>query len=561
MSGSLLSTALWSRNELLFVPLGGAGEIGMNLNLYGYDGKWLMVDLGVTFGDDSVPGIEVVMPDPAFIVERKRDLIGLVLTHAHEDHIGAVPYLWRRLGCPVYATAFTASVLRRKLAEAGLERQVRITEIPLSGRFTLPPFDIELITLTHSIPEPNALAIRTPAGTVLHTGDWKFDADPLVGPVSDEAALRRIGAEGVLALVGDSTNVFRPGEAGSEASVRDSLVDLVGQFDQRVAIACFASNVARLESVAVAAAANGRQVALVGRSLRRMDEAARENGYLADTPPFLSEEAAGDLPRDKIVLLCTGSQGEPRAALARIAQNNHPGIALEEGDAAIFSSRIIPGNEKAIGRLQDQLVRLGVHVLTEQTHFVHVSGHPARDELARMYAHVRPRVAIPVHGELRHLVEHAELARDCQVPATLVVENGSVVRLAPGEPAVIDQVPAGRLGLDGNRLVPLGGTIVRERRRLVTNGAAVATVVLDRKGQLVADPLVTLHGLLDPEAEDGGAIGAIMCDALRDAIQLMPPGARRDDGAVREVALSALRRVFKSDLGRRPMTDIHLVRV
>jgi ribonuclease J len=550
---------MWSSNELLFLPLGGAGEIGMNLNLYGYAGKWLMVDLGVTFGDDSVPGIEVVMPDPGFIVERKDDLVGLVLTHAHEDHIGAVPYLWRRLKCPIYATAFTASVLRRKLAEAGLERQARITEIALSGRFDLAPFQIELITLTHSIPEPNALVVRTPAGTVLHTGDWKFDADPLIGAVSDEAALRRIGEEGVLALIGDSTNVFRPGEAGSEAAVRESLIQLVGSFKERVAIACFASNVARLESVAVAAAANHRRVALVGRSLRRMDEAARENGYLRDTPAFLSEEAAGDLPRDQVLLLCTGSQGEPRAALTRIAQNNHPNIALEEGDAVIFSSRIIPGNEKAIGRLHDQLVRLGVHVLTEQSHFVHVSGHPARDELARMYAHVRPRVAIPVHGEMRHLVEHAKLARECQVPESLVIENGAVVRLAPGAVAVIDKVPVGRLGLDGSRLLPLGGAIVRERQRLVNNGAAVATLVLDRAGRLVAEPVVTIHGLLDPEGDD--PIGSGLREALREAIGQMPPGAKRDDGAVREVARAALRRVIRSDLGRRPVTEIHLVRV
>lgn len=559
MTENRLNTAIWSRNELLFLPLGGAGEIGMNLNLYGYDGKWLMVDLGVTFGDDSVAGIDVVMPDPGFIAERRDDLIGLVLTHAHEDHIGAVQYLWRRLRCPIYATAFTASVLRRKLAEAGLEREARITEIPLSGSFTLGPFQLELITLTHSIPEPNALVIRTPVGTVLHTGDWKFDADPLVGPVADEVALRRVGAEGVLALIGDSTNVFRPGEAGSEAAVRDSLIELVGRFDQRVAIACFASNVARLESVAVAAAAHGRQTALVGRSLRRMDEAARENGYLHDTPPFLSEDAAADLPDDEVLLLCTGSQGEPRAALARIAHGTHPNIMLEQGDAVIFSSRIIPGNEKAIGRLQDQLVRLGVEVLTEQTHFVHVSGHPARDELARMYAHVRPRVAVPVHGELRHLVEHAKLALDCQVPASLVVENGSVVRLGPGEPAVIDQVPSGRLGLDGNRLVPLDSTIVRERQRMVTNGTAVATLVLDREGRLAAEPVITVHGLLDPESDD--PIAAILRGALREAIGQMPPGSRRDDGAVREVARSVLRRTLKSELGRRPVTDIHVVRV
>ncbi|MBV8167754.1 MAG: ribonuclease J [Alphaproteobacteria bacterium] len=531
----------------------------MNLNLYGYAGKWLMVDLGVTFGDDSVPGIDVVMPDPGFIVERKADLIGLVLTHAHEDHLGAVHHLWRRLRCPVYATPFTASVLRRKLAEAGLEREVRITEIPMSGRFELAPFQIELITLTHSIPEPNALVIRTPAGTVLHTGDWKFDPDPLIGPTADEAALRRVGQEGVLALIGDSTNVFRPGEAGSEAAVRASLIELVAKHRQGVAIACFASNVARLESAAVAAQANGRQAALVGRSLWRMNEAARENGYLRDTPPFLSEERAAGLPPEDVLLICTGSQGEPRAALSRIAQGNHPNIALEDGGAVIFSSRIIPGNEKAIGRLQDQLTRLGVEVITEQTEFVHVSGHPARDELARMYSHVRPHVAVPVHGEMRHLVEHAKLARDCQVPVSVVVENGAVVRLAPGEPAIIDKVPVGRLGLDGSRLVPLDGTVMRDRQRLVHGGAATATLVLDRAGKLLAEPVVSAPGILDPEGDD--AVGAAMREALRSAVDQMPPGARRDDGAVREVARSALRRVFKADLGRRPLTDIHLVRV
>src|SRR5712671_7219141 len=470
-------------NALYFVPLGGAGEIGMNLNVYGYGGDWLIIDCGVTFGDDSQPGLEVVMPDPAFIVERRDQLLGIVATHAHEDHIGAIPYLWPQLRCPVWATPFTASVLRAKLVEAGIADKVRINVVPMSGRFTIGPFDLELITLTHSIPEPNAVALRTPVGTVLHTGDWKFDPDPLIGPTSDEATLTRLGDEGVLALIGDSTNALRPGSSGSEADLRRSLIDLVGRYDARVAVACFASNVARLETIARAAAAHGREVALVGRSLWRIDKAARENGYLADLPRFLTEDEAGYIPRDRVVLICTGSQGEPRAALARIARDDHPNIVLEEGDVAIFSSRIIPGNEKAIGRLHNALIRGGIEVVTDEDHFVHVSGHPARDELVRMYQMVRPRVAIPVHGEARHLLGHAELARQCQVPNALVIENGATVRLDRHGGAVVDEFPVGRIGSDGKSLLPIGGAVLQQRRRAGNDGSVVATLVVDRKGR------------------------------------------------------------------------------
>src|SRR5262249_29178225 len=337
--------------------------------------------------------------------------------------------LWNQLRCPVWATPFTASLLRAKLVEAGLADKVRINVVPMSGRFAVGPFDLELITLTHSIPEPNAVALRTPVGTVLHTGDWKFDPDPLIGSTFDEMALRQLGDDGVLAMIGDSTNALRPGTSGSEAELRRSLIDLVGRYDARVAVACFASNVARLESIARAAAAHDREVALVGRSLWRIDRAARENGYLTDLPRFLTEDEAGYVPRDKILLICTGSQGEPRAALSRIARQDHPNVSLEPGDVVIFSSRIIPGNEKAINRLPNALLRLGIEVVTDEDHFVHVSGHPNRDELVRMYQMIRPQVAIPVHGEARHLVAHADLARNCQVPDALVIENGAMVRL------------------------------------------------------------------------------------------------------------------------------------
>jgi ribonuclease J len=546
-------------NALYFVPLGGTGEIGMNLNVYGYEGNWLILDCGVTFGDDSQPGLEVVMPDPGFIVERRENLLGIVATHAHEDHIGAIPYLWRQLRCPVWATPFTASLLRAKLAETGLADQVKINVVPLSGQFTIGPFDLELITLTHSIPEPNAVALRTPVGTVLHTGDWKFDPDPLIGPTADEAALRRLGDDGVLALIGDSTNALRAGVSGSEADLRRSLTDLIGRYDARVAVACFASNVARLETIARAAAVHEREVALVGRSLWRIEKAARENGYLADLPRFLTEDEAGYIPRDRIALICTGSQGEPRSALARIARDDHPHIVLEAGDVAIFSSRIIPGNEKSINRLQNGLVRLGVEIVTEEDHFVHVSGHPARDELVRMYQMVRPRIAIPVHGEARHLIAHAELAGQCQVQQPLVIQNGDMVRLAAGGASVVDEVPVGRLASDGNSLLPLGGTALKDRRRVIFNGTAVATLVIDRTGRLVTPPTISVIGIVEAEAAE--AAFPALRSAVERALAELPAGLRRDDEAVRDAARRTLRQSLAGHFKKRPLVEIHLVRI
>jgi len=552
---------LTSRNgpdELVFLPLGGAGEIGMNLSLYGYAGEWLMIDCGITFADDSMPGLEVLMPDPSFIVERRARLAGLVVTHGHEDHIGAIPYLWERFRCPVYATPFTRALLREKLVEAGLHDEVEITEIAMSGKFAVGPFEIELITLTHSIPEPNAVVIRTPLGAVLHTGDWKFDPDPLIGDTSDEAALRRLGEEGVLAMVCDSTNALRPGHSGSEAEVRTALIDLIGRYEQRVAVACFASNVARLDSIVAAGRAHGRDVALIGRSLWRIYKAAKETGYLADVPTLLTEDEAGYLPRDKALLICTGSQGEPRSALARIAQGDHPHITLEEGDTVIFSSRIIPGNERAIGRLQNQLAKRGIDIVTEQDHFIHVSGHPAQDELTHMYQMVRPRIAVPVHGEARHLIAHAQLARECQVPETVVAENGAMVRLAPGPATVIEEVPTGRLAADGNQVLSLGSEALRDRRRMVYNGSAVATVVLDRNGRLLASPKVTVHGVIE-ETDD--AVRDELAEAVARAVEGLRSSERRDDEAVREAARVAVRRSLRATFGKRPVTEIHIVRI
>jgi len=431
--------------------------------------------------------------------------------------------------------------------------------VPLSGRFTIGPFNLELITLTHSIPEPNAIALRTPVGTVLHTGDWKFDPDPLIGATADETALRRIGDEGVLALIGDSTNALRPGVSGSEADLRRSLIDLIGRYDARVAVACFASNVARLETIARAAAVHGREVALVGRSLWRIDKAARENGYFADLPRFLTEDEAGYIPRGRIVLICTGSQGEPRSALARIARDDHPHIGLETGDVVIFSSRIIPGNEKAINRLQNGLVRLGVEIVTEEDHFVHVSGHPARDELVRMYQMVRPRVAIPVHGEARHLIAHAQLAGECQVQQPLVIQNGDVVRLAAAGASVVDEVAVGRLASDGRGLLPLNGTALKDRRRVTFNGTAVATLVLDRYGRLAAPVTMSVIGVVERGAAD--AATPALRSAVERAVDELPTGSRRDDEAVRDAVRRALRRTLNERFGKRPLVEIHLVRI
>ena len=546
-------------DELYFLPLGGTGEIGMNLNLYGHDGKWLMVDLGVTFAGPGSPGIDVLMADPAFIEARREDLAGLVLTHAHEDHIGAVGHLWPRLRCPIYATAFTAEMVYPKLVEAGLEDQVEIIEVPLSGRFTVGPFEVELITLTHSIPEPNALVIRTAAGSVLHTGDWKLDPEPLVGDDYDETALRALGDEDLLAMVCDSTNALVEGESGSEAEVRAALMELLGGLKNRVLVACFASNVARLDTIGKVAAAHGRRVGLAGRSMARVVSAARNSGYLQDFPPIVSDDHLALLPPEEVLVICTGSQGEPRAALSRIANGEHRDISLDPGDTVIFSSRIIPGNETTIFRLHNKLVRLGVEIITADDHFVHVSGHPAREELSRMYQWVRPRIAIPVHGEARHLAAHAQLARDYQVPQQILAENGSLIRLAPGPAEIVDHVPTGRLVVDGRRLLPLDSPVLRARQKMTFNGSATVTIVIGADGLFQGAPIVTAQGLLDPEAE--GDKLALIAEGVEEALRRLPKIDRRDDEAVKETARIAVRRAFRKMLDKKPVTDVHLVRL
>ncbi len=553
-------------DELVFLPLGGSNEIGMNFNLYGFgppdDRKWIVVDLGVTFGDQTTPGVEVILPDPTFIESFRDDILGIVLTHAHEDHIGAVPWLWPRLNAPVYATPFTAFLVREKLRDAGLLDEVSITEVPLDGTIKLGPFELTLITLTHSIPEPNGLAIRTPLGTVLHTGDWKIDPDPQIGKKTDMAAIRRLGDEGVLAMVCDSTNVFVDGVAGSEAEVRVALNALIGQLTGKVAVACFASNVARMESAIVAAQANDRRVCLVGRSMHRMTAAAKSVGLLKDAEPFVTDSEAGFFPDDKILYLCTGSQGEPRAALSRIAEGTHPHVNLGEGDSVIFSSRVIPGNEIPIRNLQNKLSDRGVRLYTERDHpHIHVSGHPCRDELKQMYQWARPQIAVPTHGERRHLLEHAALAKDLQVPTTVTPRNGDMVRLAPGHPGIIDEVPSGRLFVDAGMVTPEHGEALRERRHAAQNGVLNISLVLDRKGRIAAGPAISSIGLPGDEELPLEEALEELEDEARRAVQSMDGAGRDDDEAVRTLVSRKVKKACQRIWDRRPIVETVVLRV
>ncbi|WP_211882803.1 ribonuclease J [Plastoroseomonas hellenica] len=545
------------QNDLAFIPLGGTGEIGLNLNVYRCDGALLAIDCGIGFGGPALPEVDVMVPDAGWLADHRRDLAGLVITHAHEDHIGAVAHLWRQLRCPVHASPFAAAVLRRKLAEAGLLAEVPLHVVPLGGRLTLGPFDLEFLPVTHSVPEAQAVAIRTHYGLVLHTGDWKLDPDPLIGKPTDEEAFRRLGDEGVLAMVCDSTNAMVEGHSGSEGEVRRNLTAIIRGLKGRIAVTCFATNIARVASIAKAAGAAGRQVALFGRSLRNAEAAAREVGYLTDIPPFLPEEEAGYLPDDSLLIICTGSQGEERSAIAKIAADTHPQMALGEGDTVIFSSRRIPGNEKAIQIVQDGLVRRGCRVMTDEDHMVHVSGHPARDELKRLYGLVRPRYAVPVHGEWRHLSEHAALARACGAHP-VIVEDGDVLRLAPGNrPDVVGGVPVGRLAIDGDRLLPLDGGVLGARRKMLFNGVVVASLAVDAAGRVLGEPKVSAPGLF----EQGDAEPGQLADELARSVAELPAALKREDDTLREAVRGALRKAVGRRLRKRPAVEVHLLRV
>ncbi|MDB5468904.1 MAG: fold metallo-hydrolase [Caulobacter sp.] len=554
------------QDELIFLPLGGSNEIGMNFNLYGYGPaearQWIVVDLGITFGDQTTPGVEVILPDPEYIEAYAKDILGIVLTHAHEDHIGAVAWLWPRLKAPVYATPFTAFLLREKLREKGILDDVDITVVELGGHIELGPFELELITLTHSIPEPNGLAIRTPLGTILHTGDWKIDPDPLLGAVTDAAAIRRLGDEGVLAMVCDSTNVFVDGVAGSEGEVRVAMTKLIGSLKGKIAVGCFASNVARMDTVIRAAEDAGRRVCLVGRSMHRMAAAAKSVGLMKGTQEFVSDKEAGYFPENTILYLCTGSQGEPRAALSRIAAGTHPHITLGAGDHVIFSSRVIPGNEVPIRALQNGLADRGVRLYTERDHpGIHVSGHPCRDELKQMYQWARPQIAVPTHGERRHLLEHAALAKDLQVPMTVTPRNGDMVRLAPGHPSIIDEVPSGRLYVDAGVLTPENGDALKQRRHAAFNGALTVSVVLDDKGKLVSGPQVRSLGL--PGDEEYPLDDALddLADEAEQAIRKIPGEERAFDEIVEAAICKVVKKAAYRIWERKPVVEAVVMRI
>ncbi len=552
--------------DLVFLPLGGSNEIGMNLNLYGFGPpkarKWIIVDIGITFGDQTTPGVEIITPDPAYLETIRKDILAIVLTHAHEDHIGGLGWLWPRIKAPVYATPFTAFLVREKLREKGLLDKVSITEVPLSGKVQIGPFGIDFITLTHSVPEPNGMAITTPLGTILHTGDWKLDADPVVGPPTDTAKLQRIGDAGVLAMVCDSTNVFQEGVAGSEADVRVALTGLIRSLKGKVAVGCFASNVARMDSVIRAAEASGRRVCLLGRSMHRMTAAARSVGMLENVQPFVPDTEAKHFPNDHILFLCTGSQGEERAALSRIASGTHPHLKLGAGDSVVFSSRVIPGNDIPIRNLQNGLSDRGVRIYTDRDHpGIHVSGHPCRDELSQMYRWARPQIAVPTHGERRHLIEHLAFAREHDVPQAIAPRNGEVIRLAPGQAMIVGEVPSGRLFLDGNVLTPENSEPLRERRHAAANGVLMVAVTLDKKNKLAADAEVRAIGL---PADIGDSMADLLDDLAEDAedaVEDLSADDRGDDVAVRKAVGRALKRASQRIWSRRPVVETLVTRL
>jgi ribonuclease J len=551
-------------NELVFAPIGGVGEIGMNLSIYGVgpEGrrKWLAVDLGVSFAaEEHLPGVDLILPDIRYLVEERRNLAGIVITHAHEDHFGALLELWPRLKVPVYATPFTAALLEAKrMGEPGAP-EIPVTIVPVGGRFTAGPFDVELVTMAHSIPEANALILRTPAGTVLHTGDWKIDPTPILNDPTDEKKLRALGEEGCLAVIGDSTNSIRDGRSPSEADVAKTLAELIRTAPGRVAVTTFASNVGRLRAVAEAARAADREVVVVGRAMERTVHIARELGYFDGVQDFRPQDAYGYLPPNKVVALCTGSQGEPRAALARIAEDQHPEVTLSKGDRVIYSARTIPGNEKAVGRVINGLIDQGIEVITDRTHLVHVSGHPRRAEVEELLGWVKPRIVVPVHGEALHLSEHAALARRCGVKEVLRCRNGDLVRLSP-DARLIDEVPSGRIYKDGWLLVEAEARTVADRRRMSFAGAVSVALALTAKGEMVDDPSLDLIGIPERDREDA-LMYEIAYDAVLSTFESLPRGKRRDPDTVAEAIRRGVRGAINERWGKKPMCHVHVLAV
>jgi len=551
--------------QLVFAPLGGVGEIGMNLSVYGLGDErrrqWMIVDCGVSFAsEEHLPGIDLMFPDIRYLVEERRNLIGIVLTHAHEDHFGALFDLWPQLKVPVYATPFTAALIEAKRESEPGAPEIDVRVVALGTRFNIGPFDVELVSMSHSIPESNALVIRTPLGTVLHTGDWKLDQTPGVGLPTDQDKLRRLGEEGVLAVVGDSTNTVRDGRSPSEADVARTIGELIASSPARIAVTTFASNVARLRAVADGAKAAGREVVVVGRAMERVVQVARETGYLDGVQEFRGPDVYGYLPPDKVVLLCTGSQGEPRAALARIARDDHPDITLARGDRVLFSSRTIPGNEKAVSGVINGLIDQGIEVITDRTHLIHVSGHPRIGEVEELLGWVKPKVLIPVHGEALHLSEHAALGRRLGIPGVVSCLNGDLVQIAPGRPGVIDELPHGRVYKDGTVLIGADSRTIADRRRLSFVGMVTVALALTEKGALAADPEVELLGI--PErGRDGKALADVALDAVEDTFESLPRQKRRDPDAVAEAVKRAVRGAIAQQWGKKPICYVHVLAV
>ena len=549
--------------ELLFCPLGGSGEIGMNMNLFAYgkpdNQKWIMVDIGVTFADDSLPGIDLIYPDPGFIIDKKDDLLGIVLTHAHEDHIGAIAHIWPQIKCKIFSTPFTAVLIREKFKEKRIDIGDSLKIVDLNGTVSLNPFKIEFITLTHSILEPNGLRIETPAGIILHTGDWKIDPNPLIGGKINSDRLKEIGREGVLAMICDSTNVFSVGKSGSELDVRKSMLNIMERLNKRIIVTSFASNVARMETIFYCAAKTGRQISLVGRSMHRIYKAARQCGYLKDVIDPIDPREAKKISRNKIVYLCTGSQGEPMGAMMRIATYVHPDVLIEKDDTVIFSSKIIPGNEKKLYKLHNQLVKDGIEVISEENEFVHVSGHPNREDLKDMYNWVKPKCVIPVHGEHRHMIEHINFANEMQVPHSVQVENGDIVKIFPGKkPEIYDKAPSGRLYVDGTISVEEDSSSIKERKNLSSNGYIEFTILVTPKGNIHNTPILSFNGLpvLDEEEFIYGLENIIESTARSFSLN-----SKKQEHNLIETLKIACRKYTREKTGKKPFTNINIVKI
>ena len=552
------------KEEFIFCPLGGSGEIGMNMNLYAYGNpenrKWIIVDIGVTFADDTVPGVDLIYADPGFIVDKKEDLIGLVLTHAHEDHIGAIAHIWPKLLCDIYATPFTSVLIKEKFKEKKIDIGNKLKIVKLNGKIQLGPFNIEFVTLTHSILEPNGLSIQTSSGTVLHTGDWKCDPNPLIGEKINEKKLKQIGDQGVLAMICDSTNVFNSGRSGSELDVRNSLLKIMGNKQKRIIITSFASNVARMESVFYCAKKIGRQISLVGRSMHRIYKAAKQCGYLNNLTEPVDPRKAKNISREKIVYLCTGSQGEPNGAMMRISNGIHPDVFIEPGDTVIFSSKIIPGNEKKLYRLHNLLVKNNIEVISEENEFVHVSGHPNREDLKDMYNWVKPKSIIPVHGEYRHMSEHINFARKMQIPYPVKVENGDMVQLFPGEkPKVFDKAPVGRIYVDGNISVGEESQSIKDRKNLSYNGFLEITIIINNNGSMTKKPIISFRGI--PSNDENSNFVSDMEDQIKKICKTFSLNNSNQEYNLIEALKTNCRKIVKEKTGKRPYTNINLVRI